>query len=138
MSEHDAEAAQAQAEHEVAQLQRPAPVRELEQEQPRVAPEAESAQRAVVERLRVRDVELTAGERAILVTLARSYPSVAPRPALDHLPWRTAGDVSSNVTEVLVARLRQKLAGASAGVEIRTVRRAGYRLQLSTITTTYP
>jgi len=85
-----------------------------------------------------RRLELTAGERAILVTLARSYPSVAPRPALDHLPWRTAGDVSSNVTEVLVARLRQKLAGASAGVEIRTVRRAGYRLQLSTISTTHP
>jgi DNA-binding response OmpR family regulator len=85
-----------------------------------------------------RRLELTAGERAILVTLARSYPSVAPRAALDHLPWRAAGDVSSNVTEVLVARLRQKLASTRAGVEIQTVRRAGYRLQLSSVTTTHP
>jgi DNA-binding response OmpR family regulator len=85
-----------------------------------------------------RRLELTAGERAILVTLARAYPSIAPRAALDHLPWRAAGDVSSNVTEVLVARLRHKLATAHAGVEIRTVRRAGYRLQVSTVTSTQP
>lgn len=83
-----------------------------------------------------RGLELTAGERAILCTLARAYPSVAPRAALDHLPWRAAADVSSNVTEVLMARLRQKLAGA--GVEIRTVRRAGYRMQLSGATETRP
>jgi DNA-binding response OmpR family regulator len=85
-----------------------------------------------------RGLDLTAGERAILATLARAYPSVASRAALDHLPWRTAADVSSNVTEVLVARLRQKLASASAGVEIRTVRRAGYRVQVSGATATHP
>ena len=76
-----------------------------------------------------RALELTAGERAILSTLARAYPQVAQRGALDSLPWRAAGDVSSNVTEVLVARLRQKLAGAGGGVEIRSVRRTGYRVQ---------
>jgi|SRR5438309_634406 len=75
-----------------------------------------------------RVLELTAGERAILSTLARAYPSVAHRAALDRLPWRAADDVSSNVTEVLVARLRQKLAAAGGGVEIRTVRRTGYRV----------
>jgi DNA-binding response OmpR family regulator len=85
-----------------------------------------------------RRLELTAGERSILVALARAYPSIAPRAALDHLPWRAAGDVSSNVTEVLIARLRQKLAAARAGVEIRTVRRAGYRLLVSTVTSTQP
>jgi two-component system OmpR family response regulator len=85
-----------------------------------------------------RGLELTAGERAILATLARAYPSVASRAALDHLPWRPAVDVSSNVTEVLMARLRQKLRGAGAGVEIRTVRRAGYRMQLSGATETCP
>jgi DNA-binding response OmpR family regulator len=76
-----------------------------------------------------RALDLTAGERAILSTLARAYPSVAQRAALDRLPWRAAADVSSNVTEVLVARLRQKLAAAGGGVEIRTVRRTGYRFE---------
>ena len=85
-----------------------------------------------------RALELTAGERAILATLARAYPSVAPRAALDHLPWRAADDVSSNVTEVLVARIRQKLAAAAAGVEIRAVRRAGYRMQIVSATETHP
>ena len=79
-----------------------------------------------------RVLDLTAGERAILATLARAYPSVAQRAALDRLPWRAADDVSSNVTEVLVARLRQKLAAAGGGVEIRTVRRAGYRFETAT------
>jgi len=76
-----------------------------------------------------RPLELTAGERAILSTLARAFPSVAQRAALDRLPWRPANDVSSNVTEVLVAGLRRKLAAAGGGVEIRTVRRTGYRVQ---------
>jgi len=76
-----------------------------------------------------RALDLTAGERAILSTLARAYPLVAPRAALDRLPWRAADDVSSNVTEVLVARLRHKLAAAGGGVEIRTVRRTGYRVE---------
>jgi two-component system response regulator TctD len=84
-----------------------------------------------------RGLELTAGERAILVGLARAYPSVAPRGALDRLPWRAAADVSSNVTEVLIARLRQKLAGAGAGVEIRAVRRAGYRMLVTSATATH-
>src|SRR5881396_1130199 len=65
---------------------------------------------------------------------ARAFPSVAQRAALDRLPWRPANDVSSNVTEVLVARLRQKLAAAGGGVEIRTVRRTGYRVQTTTAT----
>jgi len=76
-----------------------------------------------------RALDLTAGERAILSTLARAYPAVAQRAALDRLPWRPATDVSSNVTEVLVARLRHKLAAAGGGVEIRTVRRTGYRFE---------
>ena len=37
--------------------------------------------------------------------------------------------VYPNVTEVLVARLRHKLAAAGGGVEIRTVRRTGYRVE---------
>jgi DNA-binding response OmpR family regulator len=73
-------------------------------------------------------LDLTQGERTVLVQLARSYPALAPRAALDRVPWRE-GQASSNVTEVLVGRLRQKLGAAGGGVEIRAVRRAGYVLR---------
>lgn len=73
-------------------------------------------------------LELTTGERSVLVQLARSYPSLTPRGALDSAPWRK-NDATSNVTEVLVGRLRQKIAAAGGGVEIRAVRRAGYVLR---------
>ncbi len=63
MREHDAEAAHAQAEHEIRQPDRPADVRELEQQQVRIAAESEAAQRCVVERLGVREVELSAGKQ---------------------------------------------------------------------------
>jgi DNA-binding response OmpR family regulator len=73
-------------------------------------------------------LDLTQGERSVLVQLARSYPALTPRAALDRVPWRE-GEAASNVTEVLVGRLRQKIAGAGGGVEIRVVRRAGYVLR---------
>ena len=75
-----------------------------------------------------RQLELTTGERSVLVHLARSYPALTPRVTLDHVPWRE-GEASSNVTEVLVGRVRQKLVAAGGGVEIRVVRRAGYVLR---------
>jgi DNA-binding response OmpR family regulator len=84
-----------------------------------------------------RQLELTTGERSVLVQLARSYPALTPRAALDHVPWRE-GEVSSNVTEVLVGRLRQKIAAAGGGVEIRVVRRAGYVLRpIATVGVSY-
>jgi DNA-binding response OmpR family regulator len=73
-------------------------------------------------------LELTNGERSLLVQLARSYPALAPRETLDRMPWR-GGDSASNVTEVLITRLRHKLVAAGGGVEIRAVRRAGYLLR---------
>lgn len=81
--------------------------------------------------IEARQLELTTGERSVLVQLARSYPSLAPRAALDSVPWRQS-DVTSNVTEVLVGRLRSKINAAGGGVEIRSVRRAGYVLRPST------
>lgn len=74
-------------------------------------------------------VELTAGERVLLTQLARSWPSATPRAALDQAPWRAEPAASSNVTEVLVTRLRKKLAAAASGVEILSVRRLGYTLR---------
>jgi DNA-binding response OmpR family regulator len=84
-----------------------------------------------------RQLELTNGERAVLIELARAYPGLTARTALDRRP---EGDhmVSSNVTEVLVARLRRKIAAAGGGVEIHAVRRSGYVLRPMTITADVP
>ncbi len=76
-------------------------------------------------------LDLTGGERSVIVQLARSFPALTPRHALDRLPWR-GREATSNVTEVLVGRLRGKLSAAGGGVEIRAVRRAGYVLRANT------
>lgn len=73
-------------------------------------------------------LELTNGERAVLVELARAYPGLTARTALDRRP-DSEHEVSSNVTEVLVTRLRRKIAAAGGGVEINAVRRSGYVLR---------
>lgn len=80
-----------------------------------------------------RQLELTNGERAVLIELARSYPGLTARAALDRRPDQERV-VSSNVTEVLVARLRRKIAAAGGGVEINAVRRSGYVLRPMTLT----
>lgn len=80
-----------------------------------------------------RQLELTNGERAVLIELARAYPGLTARTALDRRPHQEH-DVTSNVTEVLVARLRRKIAAAGGGIEINAVRRSGYVLRLLTTT----
>ena len=75
---------------------------------------------------------LTTGERSVLIQLARTFPGVTPRATLDNVPWR-AGEPGSNVTEVLVGRLRRKMVDAGGGVEIRAVRGAGYVLWPTTL-----
>ena len=77
-------------------------------------------------------LELTTGERTVLVQLVRAYPGVTSREALDRVPWRS-GEPGSNVTEVLVGRLRRKIGAAGGGIEIRAVRRAGYVLRTSAV-----
>ncbi len=84
-----------------------------------------------------RQLELTNGERAVLIELARAYPGLTARTALDRRPDQEH-DVTSNVTEVLVARLRRKIAAAGGGIEINAVRRAGYVLRPMTITADAP
>jgi DNA-binding response OmpR family regulator len=78
-----------------------------------------------------RQLELTNGERAVLIELARAYPGLTARTALDRRPDQDR-DVTSNVTEVLVARLRRKINAAGGGIEINAVRRAGYVLRAMT------
>jgi DNA-binding response OmpR family regulator len=75
-----------------------------------------------------RQLDLTNGERGVLVELARAHPGLTARTALDRRPDQEH-EVSSNVTEVLVARLRRKIAAAGGGVEIHAVRRSGYVLR---------
>ena len=77
-----------------------------------------------------RQLELTNGERAVLIELARAYPGLTARTALDRRSDQEH-DVSSNVTEVLIAQLRRKIAGAGGGIEIHAVRRSGYVLRLT-------
>jgi DNA-binding response OmpR family regulator len=84
-----------------------------------------------------RQLELTNGERAVLIELARAYPGLTARTALDRRPDQEH-DVTSNVTEVLVARLRRKIAAAGGGIEINAVRRAGYVLRPMTTTADAP
>jgi len=76
-------------------------------------------------------IDVTAGERTILVELARNWPSLAPREALLRAPWREDERTSANVIEVLVGRLRKKLVAAGGGVAIRAVRRAGYVMEVT-------
>lgn len=79
-----------------------------------------------------RPLELTAGERRILSELARAWPRLAPHESLARAPWRDDLRMSRNVVEVLVGRLRRKIAAARGGVMIRSVRRSGYKLEIST------
>lgn len=75
-------------------------------------------------------LELTAGERSILIHLARAHPGTAPRTSLmQHWGDR---DTTSNVIEVLITRLRHKLGAAGGGIEIAAVRRTGYQLRVLT------
>jgi two-component system OmpR family response regulator len=78
-----------------------------------------------------RQLDLTNGERSVLVELARAYPGLSARTALDRRPDQER-EVTSNVTEVLVTRLRRKIVLAGGGVEIHSVRRSGYVLRVVT------
>jgi DNA-binding response OmpR family regulator len=84
-----------------------------------------------------RQLELTNAERAVLIELARAHPGLTSRAVLDRRPDNER-DVSSNVTEVLVARLRRKIAAAGGGIEIHAVRRSGYVLRSMTTTADVP
>lgn len=73
-----------------------------------------------------RKLELTPREFALLSYLAREAGRVVPRTELLAKVWETAFDPGSNVVEVHMKNLREKL-GPEAGL-IETVRGVGYRL----------
>ncbi|MHB8630919.1 MAG: response regulator transcription factor [Candidatus Limnocylindria bacterium] len=74
---------------------------------------------------------LTAAEREVVSRLAGSYPGAASHESLRRGPWRRSAASSDNVIEVVVGRIRKKLAAAGGGVEIRVVRGAGYVLRIA-------
>ena len=71
-------------------------------------------------------LDLTPREFALVVYLAREAGRVVPRTELLSKVWETAFDPSSNVVEVHVKNLRDKLGTRAAMIE--TVRGVGYRM----------
>ena len=66
-------------------------------------------------------------EFAMLRTLMESPGRAVSRDRLFDAVWDDDTDISSNALDVTVSRLRQRVEGS--GVEIRTVRGVGYRLE---------
>ena len=94
----------------------------------RIGPiEVQTAARRVVSGQR--EVPLTAREFDILETLARQRGRVVPRPSLLLSVWGSDDEAASGSLEVLIARLRRKLAEAGAPDAVRTLRGVGYSLR---------
>jgi DNA-binding response OmpR family regulator len=75
-----------------------------------------------------RELGLTATEYNILELLIRRSPAVVDRKAIAEHAWDDETDpMGSNAIDVQMSRLRAKLTGS--GVQIVTVRGAGYRLE---------
>jgi DNA-binding response OmpR family regulator len=74
------------------------------------------------------DVTLTAREYALLEYLVRNAGIAVSREDIEERVWGGAFEVSSNVLEVMIGRLRRKL-GAKASPAIETVRGFGYRFR---------
>jgi len=72
-------------------------------------------------------LELTAREQALLARLARRADQVVTRSELLAHVWSTQFDPGSNLVEVHVSRLREKLGRAAWMIE--TIRGSGYRLR---------
>ena len=72
-------------------------------------------------------VAITGVEFAILELLLRRSPGIVTREVIGRHAWPEAGaEIGSNTIDVHMANLRRKLAGG--GVQLLTVRGAGYRL----------
>jgi DNA-binding response OmpR family regulator len=75
------------------------------------------------------EIVLTAREFAILEELARARGRVLPRSSLLLSVWGTDDAAAAGSLEVLIARLRRKLAAGGAPDAIRTMRGVGYSLR---------
>jgi len=78
------------------------------------------------------EIQLSAKEFALLETLMRHAGDVLSRLELIEHAWDIAYEVRSNVVEVYVRRLRDKVDRPFGRESIETVRGAGYRLRETT------
>jgi DNA-binding response OmpR family regulator len=78
-------------------------------------------------RVRGRSIELTARECELLACLIEAGGRVVSRVQLRERVWHQKSDTGSNMVEVHLSRLRDKLGDDAAVIE--TVRGAGYRLR---------
>ena len=74
------------------------------------------------------EISLTSKEFAVLEYLMMSAPETVTRTELVEHAWDLHFDSASNVLEVIVSRLRQKLAAAGSPKIIQSIRGVGYRL----------
>jgi DNA-binding response OmpR family regulator len=74
-------------------------------------------------------LEFSPREWALLEQLMLAAPRVVPKTRLLEQVLGWDGESTLNAIEVHVSRIRQKLAGAGAGVALRTVRGLGYRIE---------
>ena len=75
-------------------------------------------------------VELTRRECAVLEVLMREPGRVVRREQIERRAWPDGADHQSNVLEVLIKRLREKIDRPFGTDSIRTVRGLGYRLDV--------
>ena len=78
-----------------------------------------------------RPLSLSVKETALLEFFLRSQGRVAVRETIEQSVYDFTTTLGSNAVEVLVHRLRRKLAEAEATVVIHTLRGVGYLLALS-------
>ena len=76
-------------------------------------------------------IELTAKEFALLELLMRRHGEVLPRSLIASLVWDMNFDSDTNVIDVAIRRLRAKMDDDFEPKMIRTVRGAGYTLEVS-------
>ncbi len=74
------------------------------------------------------DISLSVREMALLEQLLRRQGNVVPREMLEAGLYSFDSEIGSNAMEVLVHRLRRKLADSRASVCLHTVRGVGYLL----------
>ncbi|MRW89891.1 heavy metal response regulator transcription factor [Duganella sp. FT80W] len=76
-----------------------------------------------------RRIDLTAKEFTLLVTLARREGQILSKNALAELVWEMNFDSNTNVVEVAIRRLRNKIDADSPHPLLHTVRSMGYVLE---------